>query len=86
MALNIAWGIWAFLNLLVSCTPIAYIWDPTIPGAHCLDHVAVYISVGVIEIVVDACIFLLPIPMVWKLQLPLRSKIELSLIFGISLM
>ena len=86
MALNIAWGIWAALNLWVSCTPIAYLWDPSIPGGHCLDHIPVFISIGVIDIVVDACIFLLPIPMVWNLQLPLRNKLELSFLFGTSIM
>ena len=86
MALNVAWGAWACLNSWVICTPIAYNWDKTIPGGHCLDHVSAYISVGVIDIVVDVCIFLLPIPMVWQLQVPQRNKIGLYLLFGISIM
>ena len=86
MALNMAWGIWASLAAWVVCTPIAYSWDRTIPGGHCVNKVAAYISVGVINIFVDVCIFLLPIPMVWNLQTSLRNKIGLFCIFGVGMM
>ena len=86
MSLNVVWGIWAALCAWVLCSPVAYNWDIRIPGGHCLDRKETYISVGVIDIFIDVCIFLMPIPMVWNLQLPLKNRIGLLSIFGIGTM
>lgn len=85
MGMNIAWGIWSMFGSWVVCTPIAYNWDQSIPGGHCGNRVAASVSIGVIDIFIDFCILLLPIPMVWRLQLPFKNKIGLSLIFCVGI-
>lgn len=86
LGLNIAWGICICMAAWALCTPVAYAWDRSIPGGHCLDREWALISLGIISIIIDVCIFILPIPMVWTLHLPRKSKIALSVIFGVGLM
>ncbi len=65
-----AWGVLAFTVTWAWCVPIAYGWNPTIPGGHCADRDAGYLAVGVIDPVTDLLILLLPLLMIYHLQIP----------------
>ena len=69
-----------FLTLLFGCTPIAKYWRPQEPG-HCIDLVKADYAYGSMNVASDALLFLLPLPMVWQLQLSRREKVGLFLIF-----
>jgi hypothetical protein len=71
------------MSALLFCIPIAANWNRTIPGAKCGNIVAEFISVGTINLLIDVCIIVLPMPVLWSLQLPTRKKIGLTAIFGI---
>ena len=86
MSITIAWGVFSAIATWGICTPIAYDWNPNIPGGHCGNRNAVYYTVGIIDVITDIFIFLLPTRMVWRLQISLGNKIGLSLVFGIGLM
>ena len=72
-----------FSNLwtqIFGCTPRAKYWDPDIPG-HCINYTKAGLAYGSMNIVSDFIIFILPLPMVWSLQLSRKEKIGVSLIF-----
>ena len=66
--------------------PLAANWDRTIPGAKCGNMRAVFISVGTINLILDVGVIILPMPVLWNLQLALRKKLGLTAIFGIGAM
>ncbi|KAF4633433.1 hypothetical protein G7Y89_g4685 [Cudoniella acicularis] len=66
---------------LCICTPIAYNWDKTIPGGHCIDENAVLTWVSVPNICFDLAILILPMPVIWKLNTSTTQKIGLTATF-----
>lgn len=68
------------LGLLI-CTPIAYNWDKTIPGGHCIDETQVLIWVSIPNICLDLAILILPMPVIWKLNTSMNQKIGLTITF-----
>ncbi|TEA15717.1 Satratoxin biosynthesis SC1 cluster protein 4 [Colletotrichum sidae] len=82
MGLAAAWMLMTILIGLLICRPIAMQWDPTIPGGECGDQTTAFAAVVVVDIIVDVFIFVLPIPMVLKLQVSRAHRIALMGIFG----
>ncbi|KAF9878620.1 hypothetical protein CkaCkLH20_04112 [Colletotrichum karsti] len=82
MVLVAAWGISVVVMSLFFCVPIAGFWDHTIP-AKCLSQQALYYVFGACSIVTDVIIFLLPLPALFKLQLPRSQKWYLLGIFSL---
>ena len=85
------WGVIAFIfgytvgiffGLIFSCSPISVSWDITVTG-ECINRPALYIATAVSNIISDIILFVLPMPMVVKLQLPLKQKLGLFFIFGV---
>ena len=84
MALIFGWGILAFTVCWAFCVPIAYGWDKSIPGGHCANLTSAYLAVGIIDAVTDLIIMLLPLPMIWNLQVPRVRQLSLAFIFSIA--
>lgn len=66
------------------CQPLRHYWlqwyDPT--GGTCpIDEANFYLVVGIINLIGDIFILLVPVPSVWRLQMPRGQKIAVSLIF-----
>jgi hypothetical protein len=79
-----AWGIGITVTLLVACRPIAAYWDVKIHG-ECLNLVTFTYFTNISNLCTDVIIFLMPVPMIWNLQLPTRRKLLLMFIFCIGL-
>lgn len=77
----VGYSISTVFALIFPCKPIAKAWDVTIVEGSCINRGAVYIVQAVTNIVTDVLILLLPVPMVWKLQMPFIQKIGLGFIF-----
>lgn len=73
------------LIALLVCRPIAYNWNHMIEG-RCYNQPEALEAVGIVNLLTDLLIFILPMPMLWGLQLPLGKKIGLTITFGIGLM
>lgn len=69
------------LVAIFECTPIGYYWDKGIKGGHCVDQDAFYRWNGVANLLIDFSILVLPMMMVWRLKLDIRSKVTLSGVF-----
>ena len=66
---------------IVSCNPPSKTWDLTIVKGSCINKNAFYVASSVINVVTDIMIYLLPLRTVWTLQLPLRQRLGLLLVF-----
>jgi hypothetical protein len=75
-----------FVRMFLMCRPFAALWDLTLAAeAECIDLPAAYLSVSIINLVLDFALVLLPMPILWHLQLETRKKIMLIGIFGLGI-
>ena len=83
-ALVAFWTVYSLTDTLViifQCTPVHKAWAPEVNG-HCLDLIELGVSSGYINIATDVMILLLPIPMVWSLQLSTKIRLAIMAIFA----
>lgn len=72
------------LVLLFQCSPVKKSWRPRTPG-HCLPNDTTFYVLAAITIFCDVIIFLMPIPLLMKVQINLRRKIGLIAIFTLGI-
>jgi hypothetical protein len=79
----------ASANVLVcifQCTPINAAYDVTITNKKCVDINAFYLANGATNITTDVLTYLLPVPLVLKLQVPKKQKIALGVMLCLGLL
>lgn len=74
-----------FFSSLFGCRPIAKGWNPFLEGT-CIDVPSLYQATALSGVLIDLILILLPIPIVYKLQVPLRQKLCILSIFGVGSM
>lgn len=80
IAFTIVSGI-AYLGLAIwQCRPIRAFWDRDIEHVCISNHVA-WLSYALINIITDFIILLLPVQQVLRLQLKIRDKVAVIMIF-----
>ncbi|KAJ9283323.1 hypothetical protein DTO021C3_9097 [Paecilomyces variotii] len=80
-ALVAACWVSTIIRMCLLCTPLAYIWDKSIQGGHCINIRASWISVSIMDLVLNAIILIIPIPMLRHLRLPGTKKMALGSVF-----
>ncbi|KFY59634.1 hypothetical protein V496_05588 [Pseudogymnoascus sp. VKM F-4515 (FW-2607)] len=79
----LATSVWWFKQ----CTPVEYGWDRSIPGGHCAP-VKVMADLGYFtsaySAFLDLFFALYPIPLIMRLNMPLKSRIAVSIALGLS--
>lgn len=65
---------------IFQCTPVDFAWNKNQQGS-CINQVALYYSNAGLDIFQDLVIYLLPIRILYQLQLPRKQKIALIAIF-----
>jgi hypothetical protein len=74
-----------FCNLItqfLGCDPPQKTWQADLPG-HCINTVAANIAYGAGHMSSDLIIALLPLPMVWRLQMrTMREKVGITIVLG----
>lgn len=78
------WGIGITVTLALFCHPIEAFWDSNVKG-QCLDLQKFTYFTNISNLITDFWIFLMPVPVIWHLQLQTKKKLLLSLIFCIGL-
>ena len=83
IVIAITWGfmISIFCAILFSCNPVHKLWDVTVPGT-CLPALSIINSTPIIGTAIDIMILILPIPMLIKLRVNLRTKLVVLAIFS----
>jgi hypothetical protein len=77
----IAWGITALIANTFQCWPVQYFWIKSIEGSCMSGQTTLYTIIGAFSVVEDVLILCLPLPVVWRLQMRLREKIQLTILF-----
>jgi len=88
----IIWATMVFVTLtflvfvivgLFQCSPINFAWDKTIVGGTCFNVTALFYANAGVNIFQDLLIYVLPMRMLFQIQLPQRQKIALIIVFAI---
>lgn len=97
---NIRWFRWVCTCLMITiamycvaslvvtifqCTPVQRAWDKDIPGT-CIDNGKFWYANGGFSITTDLLILLLPMPLVYALQIPRVQKAALMLVFTLGIL
>ncbi|KAI1173321.1 hypothetical protein F4777DRAFT_457325 [Nemania sp. FL0916] len=72
------------IAIIFLCIPVQKAWDNSIDG-HCSDPVPVTYLSGVSNSVIDIYVLLVPVPLLWKLNMRPKQKLKLSAVFGIGI-
>ncbi|KAK7914066.1 hypothetical protein PG985_011769 [Apiospora marii] len=67
---------------IFSCKPMKAAWDITITDSTCVDKEAVYMGLSVSNILMDVIILLIPVHVVYPLQMSKRQKTSLLMLFA----
>ena len=60
---------------LIQCIPLNYIWDPSVKG-YCLKIPLAATILAVFNVLTDIIILVMPMPMLWKMQMETKEKIQ----------
>lgn len=85
MGVAMCWMLSAVLGAFFQCRPFSYMWNQLQEG-NCNHRVRFWVAIGVSHLLIDVLILLLPVRMVWKLQVSLKTKIGLYVLFGLGLL
>ena len=62
------------------CSPVNSLWNPQVKG-ECIDLSSELIASSVLNVVTDVFLLVLPLPILWRLQISMKRKLELIGIF-----
>lgn len=68
------------------CQPLAFYWDHDIPGGFCGDSTALFLVTGVLNLVTDLIVLLLPMPYLYGLSMALYKRLVLMGTFSLGLL
>ncbi|PWY88277.1 hypothetical protein BO70DRAFT_259365, partial [Aspergillus heteromorphus CBS 117.55] len=86
MVISWLWATSVILEAFLTCRPLAYNWDITIPNGVCGNRHAAYIVAGMLNLLTDLMVMTLPLPHVWRLQLGTPKKLALCFVFCLGLL
>ncbi|KAJ6120479.1 hypothetical protein N7523_004759 [Penicillium sp. IBT 18751x] len=73
------------IGLGLQCVPVAKAWDPNVKG-RCLNLVSFSYFTNITNLVTDIWVFLLPVPIILRLHIDRKRKLELAGIFTVGLL
>lgn len=82
VVLIFAYAISSIVATIFQCTPIPRFWNRKLPGT-CIDVTAFWYANAIYNIITDIVILASVPPVVWKLRLPQRQKLGLTVVFGL---
>lgn len=62
------------ITVMFYCVPFNYSWNKSIKGGHCYEFSVVYLIGLLLNLVTDIAILVVPIPIIWGLQMSPKSK------------
>lgn len=78
----VAWAVTISFLTIFNCVPIHKGWDASVPG-YCMNKAIPRAANAGMTIVTDVIILILPIPKVWKLQMPPAKKTAVLFAFSL---
>ena len=77
----IAYNIAQVFVIVFQCHPIAAAWDYSIPGAQCIKLMEELEVTGALNAFTDIVTLILPMPLLWRTQMPLKKKYQVIATF-----
>ena len=68
------------------CSPQEKIWNHLLTEGHCYDSRAEFKVAGVFNSISDFALLMIPMPALWRLQLPLKRKLLTVGVFAIGVL
>ena len=81
LVLNVIFYTALLLFQFLACRPLAYAWNPLVPGTCVQNKLVVHIVSASINTASDLIIVILPQPVIWRLELSKKRKWGLSAVF-----
>jgi hypothetical protein len=85
IAASIMYYISCFFTFLFQCVPREKIWNPAVEG-KCIDNNAGVLSAGLINLILDVGILIVPCWAIWHLQMPMQRKMGAVSIFAVGIL
>lgn len=66
------------LPLIFQCWPVQAVWDSTIPNSKCFSNAVLedlQLYQAILMLLFDVSIITLPMPTIWKLQMPIQRRL-----------
>ena len=79
--LAVAWLITVSLIGVFLCDPVKKQWEPTTKG-HCHPNTLLWLTSAIPSVVIDLILLLLPLPMLWRLQMKTSRRLLVMTVFG----
>ncbi|KAI0156246.1 hypothetical protein BJ166DRAFT_532396 [Pestalotiopsis sp. NC0098] len=70
--------------IVLECIPISAVWDKSITNPKCLDLHAISVAGAISSMATDVILMLLPMPVLWTLQVSRMKRIGLVFIFAVA--
>jgi len=89
IAIVTIWSLAIFLYDIFQCTPVAAQWDVTITPSKCVSgdsFVSAAYSVSVMSILSDWMYAIMPIFMVWSIQMTAQKKFTVGIILSLGIL
>ena len=83
-SLVVLWFAASIVAFLLDCRSIRKRWDKDVPG-KCGNATVEWLSFAGVHMVFDLVSVLLPLPIIWRLQMPTRKKFGVSMTFALGL-
>ncbi|KAF2498106.1 hypothetical protein BU16DRAFT_445842, partial [Lophium mytilinum] len=81
----VAWAIASIFVLIFACIPVAAVWDLSIVDKKCIDFKAALLSFAALNSLSDFLVFLWPARSLWSIQLPVKQRLGLILVFAVGI-
>jgi hypothetical protein len=82
LVLIVIWAVGGTMGAILNCRPLKRNWDPLLPR-DCADRMNFWFAMGILHVLTDAFIFILPLPLLRTLPLPRFQKGILMVIFSL---
>ncbi|PSN64530.1 hypothetical protein BS50DRAFT_575979 [Corynespora cassiicola Philippines] len=87
-ALEVLTGLWCMTSVthaIMICEPRSKIWKMHVEGI-CGNLIAHFLTLSIIDILMDIAVWMLPIPTLWRLEIPVKTKVGIITIFGLGIL
>jgi hypothetical protein len=78
----IVFWITSIFCIIFTCVPVQAAWDYSITDAKCIYILDYFYTSAGVNIATDLLLCFLPLPTIWKLQMPKAQRVVVCIIFG----
>ena len=85
LAVNVAFGASTIMANCLICRPITYRWVSSVKGS-CGDQKSLDMYTAILNLVQDFVVVILPMPILWRLKVPLERRVATICLFGMGIL